>query len=158
MTDAEKKTTRKKKAGAPVEATAENPGTDFGVMNFSPVSCSVEPEYEMTSTPLEMDVKVRGLAPGMTVSRVGPNNQASITAPRQGVDGAFQIIVRPGERVAVPVSPVDITYAVNQSPEIAFETGLVFLGYADCKVFLVNTSQVQVVIRNGAKVATAVQQ
>ncbi len=150
----EKKTARRRKTTKTVEQPENQPGVDFGTVDFQPVGTGSGVSME-DSAQVNSDICAR-IGPGVVVERVESNGSLSNTAARLNQHGAFEVIVRAGERVAIPVDPVDITHSVEGSVQLSFETGLLFLGYEDGRVFLMNASRQQAVIRNGAVIATAV--
>lgn len=141
----EKKTTQKK------IQPEKKPGVDFGVLDFSPVGApELTTSQDLVSQVVQDNqafglydngpyyISASGVGMGKSIVRVDAFNVSGLTASREGVDGVWGIVIREGERVAIPVSLPLNAVGVKGNVSLAFEKGLVFLGYEQGTVFLAN--------------------
>lgn len=141
----EKKTTRKK------TQPEQKPGVDFGVLDFAPVGApelttSQDLVAQMVQDNQAMGlydngpdyISASGVGMGKSIVRVDAFNVSGLTASRESVDGVWGIVIREGERVAIPVSLPLNAVGVKGNVSLAFEKGLVFLGYEQGTIFLAN--------------------
>lgn len=143
MTD--KKPSRKK------TQPEQKPGVDFGVLDFAPIGAPelITPGQAVAQMVQENQalglydngpdyITASGVGMGCSIIRVDASNNSGITVSREREDGLWGIVIREGERVAIPVSLPENAVGVKGNVSLAFEKGLVFLGYEQGTVFLAN--------------------
>lgn len=137
---------KKTKKTRDVEAM-EKDSNDFGDIHFS---ATTQMSVEDLQDSIEVFVNLDGVSSvNLSDDLVGQFE----TKVRKDKDGVPHIVIKSGQRIILKVSNIPDSHYVELEPYFSFQTGLTSLGYNPGKLYILNNSEKQAVIKHGDKIA-----